>query len=1249
MSNHRNVIVHVHIFKNAGSSLDGALERNFKDAFVDHREDHLIRTNEEFLKEYLQKHENIQVFSSHSVYFKPRSFDNVNLHPIYMLRHPIERIKSVYNFEKKQPAGDSLGAKMAKQFNFEEYVSWRMQDDVPPTIRNLQTVFLAGANHHANHLDKKFQLALETLNESPLIGVVDRYDESMVVFEEYLRPFFPDIDLSYVRKNVTDTNIELSVEEKVNKILMQFDTEMQEKIKKKNEYDLELYERANTLLDEKIDKIDNFREILHDFQERCRLVSFNCILKKKLFANSIELKNGTKVLLENFQNTYVDYFPVKKANTIVLTFAPANAPGSKASLTDLGWGFKYYSKFNISIMSFKPKENDWYRGKDLIEFFSSDEFLKIINSYKHIYLIGSSMGGFAALTFSSISPKSIVIAFAPQISLNKSIVPFETRFHKDYLDWESKFNNACDGAKIAKKVYVVYDHFYMFDKKHVEMLPKHNLVQLKFPFLEHAIAENLHKIGLLKKIFEKIVIERENIDIKTFHKWAKKRKFLEWYYQILSRNVKSIEKKICIYEIAKKNNPNIPVYNFQLSKLYYEVNNSEKALFLINEALVIEPNNSRYLVQKANLLFEMDKKNNALILLKKAVELEPDNMNYKARLANLLNAMHLIEEANSVIDKVIEIEKNNTRFQEIAARIKKRLGKNRLLTMSKDINKHIEIIRKHNTGQYWPARHLLNKLINKRGTTLDYFITNYKDIETDDFYTLLDIVFNTFSYLDLSEYDMFIKHIDDAFNSLEDIMRIAHIYTLVKGDMGYLELGTNYIISQETYSLSEKLVTLNTYKRELNDIRRSIKPKHLLNLSNDLILSLKHADRNREIFLHDMNKKIQFLINKDYKHFKSKISLNSQNIVILLEDFFAYYKSTVTKLILDWIYCVGLYCPEINIDILVTRDFSVQNGYAKGQKYENKVLLSEIFEKLNLLNSYTKNIKIIYREPTDNLLQWFSSKIGNKDLLSLVIFPSPKWPLPIALKKYFPIVGIELANGVNLNEMVDIVLPNGIINEKTKEKYGNKIYSVDFPQIPFPKESDYSRSAFNIDSNSCIVVSVGRHLVTRSGKEWLSYIERVIKLLQNYNELIWIFVGENKNSYMKNVNQEFVQLYKKNRIILIEEEKDLMALYDICDIFAMPPIGGGGRGIGLATSSSLPCISFKVSDGAKSLPGNLVFSEPKQYFKMLEDLIINDKLRYKIGLECKNIFGEELLKKSAFGLVNACKMANKNFQKEILQ
>ncbi len=271
--NTRDIIVHVHIFKNAGSSFDDTLLTNFNDNFIDHREDTLIRSNKIFLKDYLLRNNKVKAFSSHSIYHKPEDFDNVKLHTAYFLRHPIERIRSVYSFEKKQPAKDSLGATKAKELDFQEYIAWRMQDDAPPTIRNLQTIFFAGTGHGANKMDKKFELALKTLNDSPLVGVVDRYDESMVIFEEYLKQFFTNIDLSYIRQNITDTNIKASVEEKVEKLLQQFDEPLQELVKKKNAFDLELYEKANTLLDEKIDKIEDFDKKLNDFKERCKLMS----------------------------------------------------------------------------------------------------------------------------------------------------------------------------------------------------------------------------------------------------------------------------------------------------------------------------------------------------------------------------------------------------------------------------------------------------------------------------------------------------------------------------------------------------------------------------------------------------------------------------------------------------------------------------------------------------------------------------------------------------------------------------------------------------------------------------------------------------------------------------------------------------------------------------------------------------------------------------------------------------------------
>jgi len=274
MNKKRNIILHSHIFKNAGTTLDHTLEKNFDKSFTDHRDDsNIVNGKQKYLDEYLNKNENIQAFSSHSIHFKAQDNNKHSFHQIYFLRHPIERIKSVYTFEQKQPAEASVGAKMAKELNFPEYVKWRMGDNVAATIRNCHTNFLSGDGPNPSNLDKKFELAKQNLLQLPLIGIVDRYDETMVVFEEYLKEFFPNIDLSYVRKNVTDTSKDLSVEDKANKLLQSLDKDLQQLVLEKNAYDLELYKLANELLDEKIARIAEFQIKINDFKERCRAIN----------------------------------------------------------------------------------------------------------------------------------------------------------------------------------------------------------------------------------------------------------------------------------------------------------------------------------------------------------------------------------------------------------------------------------------------------------------------------------------------------------------------------------------------------------------------------------------------------------------------------------------------------------------------------------------------------------------------------------------------------------------------------------------------------------------------------------------------------------------------------------------------------------------------------------------------------------------------------------------------------------------
>lgn len=275
MNSERNIIVHVHIFKNAGSSFDDALKRNFAKDFVDHREDHLIHKNKDFLNAYMSENQHVRAFSSHSVYDKPIDFNNVTYHTAYFVRHPIDRIKSVYSFEYKQPAEDSLGARMAKEFDLKGYVEWRMSPEAPPTIRNMQTIFIAGMGKGNGRMEARYEAALKTLEQNSLVALVDRYDESMVVFEEYLKEVYPNIDLSYIRRNVTDNAHHLSAEEKAQKLLSELGAELAQTVLKNNQYDIQLYNKANELLDEKISNIENFEEKLENFKQRCIQIKEN--------------------------------------------------------------------------------------------------------------------------------------------------------------------------------------------------------------------------------------------------------------------------------------------------------------------------------------------------------------------------------------------------------------------------------------------------------------------------------------------------------------------------------------------------------------------------------------------------------------------------------------------------------------------------------------------------------------------------------------------------------------------------------------------------------------------------------------------------------------------------------------------------------------------------------------------------------------------------------------------------------------
>jgi hypothetical protein len=280
----RPIILHGHIFKNAGTSLDWSLRRQFGEGFLDHRDDSAMRVGEgRHLRELVEAQPGLRAISSHHMTSDLPDLAEVKFLQVFLLRHPLERLRSVYEFERRQ-GGQTPGSRAARSKSFSDYVAWRMLPEVAHTIRNYQTLYLAGFHglvDDAELAQIHFPAALQTLSGVTLVGLVDRYDESMVILEEALRPYYPDIDLACVPQNVARGKAGQSSTDALVAATLDELGELQKTVIDNNSYDLAIYQLATQSLEAKVRTMADFEARLSNYRQRCqrlrrrRLVKFS--------------------------------------------------------------------------------------------------------------------------------------------------------------------------------------------------------------------------------------------------------------------------------------------------------------------------------------------------------------------------------------------------------------------------------------------------------------------------------------------------------------------------------------------------------------------------------------------------------------------------------------------------------------------------------------------------------------------------------------------------------------------------------------------------------------------------------------------------------------------------------------------------------------------------------------------------------------------------------------------------------------
>lgn len=247
----RKVILHYHLFKNAGTSLDAAFKENFPDdKWVTKEFPGNLQENRKLVKEWIISDKNAIVFSSHTAQLPPPDLQEYGIEvlPVVFIRHPIDRMVSAYSFEKKQN-GSSFGSVLAKNTSLSGYVDVRLS---LPNDRQCR-------NFHADRLlniynDKVYDEAnrlLEVVNILPFIGLVEKYEQSIEALEQWLINEGFNVTLVPKKHNVSRASNN-TLEEKLNNIREEVGDECFDTWVSVNELDIILYNKVLTFYGDRL-------------------------------------------------------------------------------------------------------------------------------------------------------------------------------------------------------------------------------------------------------------------------------------------------------------------------------------------------------------------------------------------------------------------------------------------------------------------------------------------------------------------------------------------------------------------------------------------------------------------------------------------------------------------------------------------------------------------------------------------------------------------------------------------------------------------------------------------------------------------------------------------------------------------------------------------------------------------------------------------------------------------------------------
>ena len=199
----RFVILHYHILKNAGSTVEELLDRSFGDRFarLDSAErNHIV--SREALLDFVRANPSLTAISSHQIRHPLPEVPGILFFDICFLRDPIERIRSMHDYFRKRPSPGDPVSDLANTLAPGAFVA-KLIEDHPLQVRNVQVNLLAAGGDSDEPTEQDLDVAVERMLDASFPGVVDMFGQSVEAGEYFLRQVFPELDCAVSPANVS--------------------------------------------------------------------------------------------------------------------------------------------------------------------------------------------------------------------------------------------------------------------------------------------------------------------------------------------------------------------------------------------------------------------------------------------------------------------------------------------------------------------------------------------------------------------------------------------------------------------------------------------------------------------------------------------------------------------------------------------------------------------------------------------------------------------------------------------------------------------------------------------------------------------------------------------------------------------------------------------------------------------------------------------------------------------------------------